>query len=182
MSIFNIFKKKKQKNDKLAKSIDSFNNLWNMDIKDIWNLEDTNAFISAMNGYICKKCKYGDNLSILTLEEKSFYVVNSFISEVYNGGFEQFLFNSSGALLGDLVFSLSSIGADDIIEIYKEVFKILPKTLPKDESQRDDILFKLFTEDVSKLLADCDEKFYNNFSNLDDMLYQFVINHKENFV
>ncbi len=183
MGIFDRFKKEKMPTEKeLSKSIDEFNYLWNMDIKEIWNIGNMNSFVIAMTGWINRKCNYGENISVLTPEEKIVYIVNSFQSEVNNGGFDQFLFNSSGAFVGDLLSSLTTIGANRTAEIYKKALANFPHELPADDEQRDALLDELITEDISEVFASCDQQFYEYPDNLEELLYQFIVGNKGSFV
>jgi hypothetical protein len=43
---------------------------------------------------------YPDGLTKLSSAEKTYYSVSCLIGEVYNGGFEQFFFNSAGSMYG----------------------------------------------------------------------------------
>lgn len=182
MGIFDRFKKAKMPTEKeLSKSIDEFNQLWDMDIKDIWNIGNMNSFVIAMTGWVNRKCNYGKNVSVLTPEEKIFYIVNSFQSEVNNGGFDQFLFNSSGAFARELLSSLTAIGANRTAEIYKPALAKLPHELPEDDGERDVLLDELITEDISELFASCDQQFYGYPDNLEELLYQFIIGNKGSF-
>lgn len=183
MGIFDRLKKKKMPTEKeLSKSIDEFNYLWNMDIKEIWNIGNMNSFVIAMTGWVNRKCNYGENISVLTSEEKTVYIVNCFQAEVNNGGFDQFLFNCSGAFVGDLLYSLNTIGANRTAEIYKEALVNLPHELPVDDEQRDALLDELITEDISEVFASCDQQFYECHDNLEELLYQFIVENKGCFV
>ncbi len=183
MGILSWFKKKKKVTKKeMTDSMNKFHQLWNMDIKEIWNIEDRNAFVSAMIGYLNRKSNYGETIDVLTPKEKTVYIVDSFQSEVHNGGFEQFLLNSSGALADELLSSLYEIGANEIAEIYKKAFAKLPSNLPTDEKQRDSLLTELITEESSKIFDSCDQQFYKSSDNLDELLYQFIMSNKESFV
>ena len=66
--MFGFFKRKRK--DKIEKSVDAFNKLCEIDIHDIWLLEDPNDFVIAMYGWICEKCAYGDNMDALSDAER----------------------------------------------------------------------------------------------------------------
>lgn len=166
----------------ISESMDAFNALWDMDIKEIWNIGDINSFVIAMTGWLNRKCNYGENLSVLTPEEKTVYIVNCFQAEVNNGGFEQFLYNSSGALVGDLLSSLTAIGANHTAEIYKKALAELPHELPAEDEQREALLDELITDDISEVFASCDQQFYEYPDDLEELLYQFIVGNKGSFV
>ena len=167
--------------EEISKSIDEFNQLWNTKNKEIWNIDDMNSFVIAMIGSINEKCDYGENISILTPEEKIVYIVDIFQSEVNNGGFVQFLFNS-GDCIADLVPSLTKIGAEHIAEIYKDALKNIPHELPNDDEERDELLDEILTEHISQIFDDCDQQFYESSDNIEELLYNFIIKNKESFV
>lgn len=137
-----------------------------------------NSFVIAMNGWLSRKCNYGENISVLTPEEKTVYIIDSFQSEVNNGGFSQYLFNSSGTFVGKLAASLSAIGANRTIEIYKKALEKLPHELPADDGRRNALLEELITEDISEVFASCDRQFFEYPDNLDELIYQFIMNKK----
>ena len=74
-----------------------------------------------MSERLCAKCGEGERLSALSPEERTTYAVDAFQREVSNGGFEQYLCNSSGALAGELLDALRAVGA----EIYRPALAAL---------------------------------------------------------
>ena len=70
-----------------------------------------------MNGWICKKCSYGEEIEKLSHAERIFYMIMLLEAEVNNGGFAQFFCNSSGKYSDEIINSLSNIGADKTAEI-----------------------------------------------------------------
>ena len=100
MGLFEIFKKK----DKGIKGND--------DMEHIWALTDTNDFVVAMTEYLDNKTKYGEDMSVLSKEERIFYITQTLEMEVNNGGFSQFFYNSSGDFSNELVGAFTAIGAN----------------------------------------------------------------------
>lgn len=180
MGLFDRFKKAKMPTEKgLADAGDATQKLLDTDIRDIWDICNRNMFIIAMNGWLSKKCNYGENIATLTAEEKTVYIVLSFEAEANNGGFEQYLFNSSGgAFAGELVASLSAIGANRTADIYKKALENFTCELPADDELRSKLLDELLTDEISKIFASCDRQFYEYLDNLEMLVYQFIINKK----
>ena len=87
--------------------------------EDVWKISDRTAFLIAMSERLCAKCGEGERLSALSPEERTTYAVDAFQREVSNGGFEQYLCNSSGALAGELLDALRAVGAERVAEIYR---------------------------------------------------------------
>lgn len=162
-------------------SADEIDKLWKMNLQDIWRIADKNQFVIAMSGWLDRKCKGGANPAVLTPEEKAVYVVDSFQSEVNNGGFSQYLYNGSGALAGELLSSLAAIGADCTAEIYRDVLALLPPELPADELSRNELLDAAITEDISAVMSDADDRFYAYPDDLEELLYRFIMSHKSSF-
>ena len=134
-----------------------------------------------MSGYLSKKCDYGENIAALTHTEKIFYFVNTFQTEINSGGLEQYLRNSSGAYMKEVIPSLSAIGANRTSEIFKEVIESIP-TLPVDEEQRNILLDKLLSEDVSQKFSFFDQQFYKHPNNIDESLHHFAVVHRNDFI
>ena len=74
-----------------------------------------------MSERLCAKCGEGERLSVLSPKERTTYAVDAFQREVSNGGFEQYLYHSSGALAGELLDALRAVGA----EIYRPALAAL---------------------------------------------------------
>lgn len=162
-------------------SADEIEKLWKLSLQDIWSIADKNQFVIAMSGWLDRKCKGGANTAVLSPEEKTVYVVDSFQSEVNNGGFSQYLYNGSGALAGELLASLTAIGADCTAEIYRDVLSLLPPELPADELLRNELLDEVITADISAVMSAADDRFYTYPDDLEELLYRFIINHKNCF-
>lgn len=162
-------------------SADKIEKLWKLSLQDIWSIADKNQFVIAMSGWLDRKCKGGANPAVLSPEEKTVYVVDSFQSEVNNGGFSQYLYNGSGALAGELLASLTAIGADCTAEIYRDVLSLLPPELPADELLRNELLDEVITADISAVMSAADDRFYTYPDDLKELLYRFIMNHKSCF-
>ena len=162
-------------------SADEIEKLWKLSLQDIWSIADKNQFVIAMSGWLDRKCKGGANPAVLSPEEKTVYVVDSFQSEVNNGGFSQYLYNGSGALAGELLSSLAAIGADCTAEIYRDVLSLLPPELPADELLRNELLDEVITADISAVMSAADDRFYTYPDDLEELLYRFIMNHKSCF-
>lgn len=165
----------------ICASTDEIEKLWKLSLKDIWSIADKNQFVIAMSGWLDRKCKGGANPTVLSPEEKAVYAVDSFQSEVNNGGFSQYLYNGSGALAGELLASLAAIGADCTAEIYRDVLSLLPPELPTDELLRNELLDEAITADISAVMSAADDRFYICPDDLEELLYRFIMNHKNCF-
>ncbi len=174
------FKKKVSKKD-IAKSVDDFNKLWEADISSIWEISNKNQFLIAMEGWLCRKCNYGDEIEKLSSAERIFFINTLLESEVNNGGFSQFFYNSSGNFANEVISSLLAIGAVKTAEIYKEAFAHLGEDFPSDSEERENFLDKIVTDDIEAKWNKCDGDFYEYPDPLEDLNYQFIMQHKNQF-
>lgn len=182
MSLFDRFKKRNTPTKaELSKSINEFEQILNMDIAEIWHISDQNSFVIAMSGWLNRKCQYGEKISALSSEEKTAYIVDSFQSEVNNGGFSQYLYNSSGASVSKLLGALSAIGADHTAEIYRKALEYLPTEIPLNDERRGTVLDEFITDEISAVLASCDTQFYEHPDDLATLIYQFIMDNKNSF-
>ena len=72
---------------------------------------DPDEVVFGIFDHILEKSAYGDRPNRLTPEERVILVVRLVEDEVNNGGFSQFIFNSSGNFAGETVASMTAIGA-----------------------------------------------------------------------
>lgn len=152
-----------------------------MDIHDIWALENPNDFIVAMNGWICRKCAYGDDMDALSEAEQVFYIAQLCESEVNNGGFSQFFFNSSGNFSCQLVHAFSEIGAMKTAQICKTALGAFGKELPADLDERRETLDELESDEVDSVLGECDSAFLKYEDDLLLLNFAFIQKNKGGF-
>jgi hypothetical protein len=178
--MFNWFGKKKREKQ-IEKSVKEFDAIWNADIDSIWSITDKNQFLIAMNGWLNRKCNYGGDIEKLSIAEKVFYFNTQLESEVNNGGFSQYFYNSSGDFANETIGSLNAIGANNTAEIFKKALMSLGGELPSNRNAREEVLDKLLTNSISEILSDCDTAFYQYADNLEELNYQYIISNKEQF-
>lgn len=184
MGLFDRFKKKKMTTHKeIADVLANVKKLLNMDIKDIWDLEeDCHSFVTAMHGWICRKCSYGENISALTDEERVFFIVMELEAEVTNGGFDQYLFNSSGEFANELLSSLYTVGADKTAIIFQRALDAIGCKVPSNREQRIVLLQELCTDEISAIFDECDNEFYEEPDDIETLCYQFILKNKSRFM
>ena len=158
-----------------------FNDLWNMDIASIWELTDPNSFIIAMSSWVGRKSNYGENMAALTPEEQVFFICNSLEGEVNNGGFSQYLYNSSGNHANRVSECMHSIGATKIAEICRTAMAAFPHPLPEDWEERQEFLDEFLTDDAEEILEQCDSEFYEYEDNLEQLVYSYIQAHRDRF-
>jgi hypothetical protein len=70
-----------------------------------------NRGIIELDNFIGDLCEYGDELGQFSDPQKLFYFNQNLESEINNGGFSQYFYNSSGDNAHETILSLNSIGA-----------------------------------------------------------------------
>jgi hypothetical protein len=81
-------------------------------------------------------------------------------SEVYNGGLEQFFWNSTGVLAPEAVEGFLALGLPDCAAILKEAMAFFGAIYPRERSDRTDALDQLPTEAYGNLFKDLDDRFF----------------------
>ena len=166
---------------KIRKTAGFFNELWNPNFDNIWSIEDENEFLIALDVWLGSKCTYGEAMERLSDAEKTFYLVFQLEAEVNNGGFSQFFFNTSGNFANETADALRAIGADKTAEIYLRAIGVFGGEVPKNRRERQDMLEKAKTDEVNKILSECDREFCAYPDNLTELCYKFVFENKEQF-
>jgi hypothetical protein len=107
----------------------------------------------------------------LTFVERLPILVNSLDSQVWNGGFHQFFFNSSGDFALDTLKTLYRIGANSHASLLEKAIAIFQHPYPVGHSERTKML-KMFS---SELLADLKELSETYFSLPDTPYHKTVL-------
>ena len=152
-------------------------------MEQIWNLTDKNDFVIAMKEHLDKKTQYGEDMSVLSKEERIFYITQTLEMEVNNGGFSQFFYNSSGDFANELVGAFAAIGANATVAICQSAIEALGCDIPIDRDERQEMLDELEFEYewIEEVLEECDEAFFSYEDNLNELNYDFVMKNKEQF-
>ena len=150
-------------------------------MEDIWSLTDKTDFVIAMYQHLNEKTQYGEDVSVLSEEERIFYITQTLEMEVNNGGFNQFFFNSGGNFSNELVEAFTAIGAEATAAICQKAIAAYGCEIPTDWFARQDMMEKLASDEIDEIHWECDEAFYAYEDNLDELNYNFVMNHKEQF-
>lgn len=120
---------------------------------------DSNYLFEVADDVFERLGKYG--YRDLAEFDKVFVSVWSLKGEVDNGGFEQWLFNSSGDWAYDTPRTLEEIGATKIAEIVQEVIQLFPGgCVPED------------LDDRRRSMKNIDDKIVQKWDELSDLFYQ----------
>ena len=107
-----------------------------------------------------------DGLASLTAAEKVFLCVDGIETEVNNGGFHQYFFNSAGDFALDVPAAFRAISANHTGEIVSRACSVFPISQPPRNRQERQQLLDRIDEEREQLLDKLDGEFYAYEDNL----------------
>jgi hypothetical protein len=118
--------------------------------------------------------------------EKLLWQINWLVWEVNNGGFDQYLTNSTGDYAQPTIGYLKEIRATKTCNILKKIAAIFPGgVVPDDREKRCSLLFAWEEKSPSKAEAfftKLNSAFYDGSENLTELTLAYVRKHREDFV
>lgn len=183
MNVFHKLFQKKTTAKIIEQSISQFEALWNMNIDDIWKIEDKDDFVVAMHGWLCRKADYDNQIDTLSAAERTIYIIISLNNELQNGGFIQFLYNSSGQFAGEIKAALYSVGAEEASIICEKLLDMVSNPIPTDLEERRNWLDTCvcISEENEERIYALEQAFYDESDKLMPLCYQWIIEHKTSF-
>ena len=122
--------------------------------------------------------EYECSLKNFTESQRLIFAVCKYLMEVYNGGHDQFFYNSSGIMWKDVLDGLQLIEYKEGYENYRNVIKCFNDEIPFDRLERQQYL-ETKEEELSKLDY-YDDVIYNNL-NFDNKIIDYIYNHPDEF-
>ena len=133
-----------------------------IDVREVWpGAPDENAtsrqfykYLDCAVGYLHRHWVPDDPFAAAELGEKchplqiQLFAMKAAHGEILNGGFCQFLFNSSGELAEEAVQGFQTFGFAEVTELLNEVFSHFERPISKNRLKRINMLFERF--DVEK--------------------------------
>jgi hypothetical protein len=110
----------------------------------------------------------------LSYAEKCMHHVYWLETEVNNGGFDQYFFNSSGDYAIDTPAMLEEIGAHHTAQIVKEAISIFPGGAPSRDREERLKMYELISDEISRRLNELDSKFYEYKDPLEDLQVSYM--------
>lgn len=102
-------------------------------------------------------------------------------TEINNGGFDQYYFNSSGNYAIDAPIALEEIGANRTAEIVKEANSVFPgSSPPRDRDERARILDQI-TEDIQEKWNELENRFFKYEDPLEVLQINYIKLNKNEF-
>ena len=165
MGLFDLFKKKRDADEVDVPAAD-------MDPDDV---------VFPTYDAILEKSHYGDCAEKLNPHERVILVVRLVEDEVNNGGFSQFMYNSSGSFAGDVVASMTAIGAVKTAEICQRALSAFGAEIPVDREARQELLDQKEEEGIDEILDECDDAFYELPEDLDQLIRAYALQNQNAF-
>lgn len=148
-------------------------------LEEIWAMDDTEALIEELYQHIGEKCQFGDNMTALSAPERVIFVIGLVETEVNNGGFSQFFFNSAGAFANEAADAFLAIGAGKTAAICKKAVSIFGGTVPPDRDAREDLMDD--NDEAGRILEECDDAYFACEEALYALRHAYVMEHKAAF-
>lgn len=121
---------------------------------------------------------YGEagGLGALNQTEQKYWALNILEGEVYNGGFDQYFYNSSGSLYLLTVEALMEIGATDALSLLEQAKVVIfgQKSVPEDTVERRQLIRSLWPELPPSLDA-IDKAYWEKFSRLGERIERYAV-------
>ena len=103
--------------------------------------------------------EYEETLKSYTIEQRYLLAMHWLGAEVANGGFQQFLGNSTAIVWKDAYKGYQAIGSEKLAYLIEELIKIYGRDVPFDREQRASIL-ESFSEEILKEIETLTDLYY----------------------
>jgi len=172
MGLLDLVKKKKAQIDKMD---EIYYLPEDIDKNDpIWKLRTINDIIIAMCGRMTRKSNFGENMEVLSQEERVFCAVTDLYSQVCSMGFEHYFYDEAGKHAMETPEALRTVGADKRAEIAQRALDIIGGTLPEDDKERAKFIRYDLTDEMRKELTECDEAFKEIEDDINRLLFVYI--------
>jgi len=152
-----------------------------LNLEKLLSNEDFGESIIEIDNYISKLCSYGEDIKKLTEPQKQFYFNQRLETEINNGGFSQYFYNSSGDFAHQTIESLLAIGANKTAILLQEAIDQFPnRIVPQDRLKRQEILTQI-EKKAEPVWDSLDEKFYDYEDDLNALNFAFIKQNKDKF-
>jgi hypothetical protein len=149
-----------------------------LSIDQILTLNNSTGIFIELSYGISDKIERG-GFESLTDPEKVFHLIFWLESEINNGGFEQYFFNSSGNHALDTPAALEEIGAHHTAELVRRAIKLFPGgTPPRDLYQRRKKLEAIDDTIIDKF-DKLDTEFYEYNDPLEELQVKYLVKNKD---
>lgn len=115
----------------------------------------------------------------LSTPEQVFLLIWELESEVNNGGFHQYFYNSSGALAPNVVSALKTVGAEATADMAQRALNAVGNAITSwsNDADRQASLNRL-SSGTRQILENLDQEYYKCPEDLTPLLYKYVTEHR----
>ncbi|MDF9824196.1 hypothetical protein M2475_000554 [Breznakia sp. PF5-3] len=132
--------------------IDQLKKLRNLEMEEIWEIDDKLDFLIALQNYIGDKCHYGEKLYELTKEERVVFLCQLFQMEIYHGSFTCAYYNYAGNFMYEYPKAFRALKAESYAVLIEKANQTFDEKLPTDMNKRREILETSYNERFEMLL------------------------------
>jgi hypothetical protein len=144
--------------------------------------DDLEKAVNTIYQDILMASDYGKNLHMVTAEQKIVYHITRLESEIYNGGLNQFFFNSSGQYTIETLESLRKIGATETVNILEKAISFWPNSyVPQNTVTRRQELLEKVEQIANPVWEELDKVYYKDEDKITKKLFQFILSKAESF-
>lgn len=111
---------------------------------------------------------------VLSTPERVFLNIWELESEVNNGGFDQYFFNSSGRLVPNVVAALHAIGASAMAQVVQRAIEAVGQDVQWQDDTARQVYMTELSPQATNTLSDLDQAFYRYPDDLTMLLYRYV--------
>ena len=133
--------------------------------ENFWKEEDDIELICRLYEYIQKKSYNFQKIENLNEVEKNIMILVDLDSDVNNGGFDQFFFNTRGEYNNSLIKALTAANAPETLEICKKALDIISRGLLEDQV-------------LDLLEEECDTPYYDKSEDLTSLIAEYARKNK----
>jgi Domain of unknown function (DUF4375) len=149
-------------------------------------LDDPNLVVDVYMRLLDHLGSGGENedelLVSATPGQRAVYTLMVADGEVNNGGFAQFLTNSSGRLIKPAIGGAQLVGAERHATLLREAAYLFPGAeVPMDDDERNELWNSLPEDALEAKLETLDPAWYELADELDDRLRTYITNHPGEF-
>jgi hypothetical protein len=123
--------------------------------------------------------------SCLTSTERRLLVLNAFVAAVFNGGFEQYFYRSTGdSYPSQALEGLRAIEATVSAELLARAMSVFPGGIPPADANSREILIDQIKEEAEPIWSHCDDELYEAWEHesISDLTLSFILKHREEIV
>ncbi|WP_228520557.1 DUF4375 domain-containing protein [Flavobacterium sp. CSZ] len=191
LSVFGCSPNGKKNDEKITQSIEEFNNrkIYTKLTEELLdNTSDDKLLQLVFDNLSQKNSEHYENefanVMSWNKSKQAIYIIWVLESEVNNGGYNQFYFNSSGQFYKYLPDALKLVGANKYSELTKRANETFEKENPKITQHQDGTIEGFSKSYEDNPLNKFDDEFYKLYEteNLQQLQVDFIRKHKTEFI